>query len=268
MPERHLFVSPHYDDTVYSCGATMHTLAQSGAEVLNLTVMAGIPQPPFPDTPVLKDNLTRWQAGEHPMQTRRSEDQNAAAILGADTLYMPCLDCLYRTHPQTNEALYPTEESLWQAAHSADPVPAQIAAFPLNLAGFRRVYAPLSAGNHIDHQILREQARAWQKAGVAVWWYADYPYMRQPQRVQQALNSFQGEALQMIDVVFEEPVMRVKVKAMRAYATQISSFWESDRAIDEEVRQTFRDDVPGRYRERFWRVQPAMPAPGTERNLR
>lgn len=241
----------------------MHRLAQSGAEVLNLTVMAGMPQPPFPETPVLEDNLTRWQAGEHPMQTRRSEDQNAAAILGADTLYLPCLDCLYRTHPATDEALYPTEKSLWQAPHAADPVPAQIAAFPLNLAGFRRVYAPLAAGNHVDHQLLQQQARQWQQAGVAVWFYADYPYMRQPQRVQQALESFQGDTLQIMDVVFDEALMRVKVKAMRAYATQISSFWESESAIDAEVRQTFRDDAPGWYRERFFRVLPATTTPDT-----
>ena len=143
MAERHLFLSPHYDDTVYSCAATMYTLAQSGAEVLNLTVMAGLPQPPFPQTPVLADNLTRWQAGEHPMQTRRIEDQNAAGVLGIETLYMPCLDCLYRTD-ETGEALYPTEASLWQVAHTADPVAGQLSAFPLAMSRFRRVYAPLA----------------------------------------------------------------------------------------------------------------------------
>jgi LmbE family N-acetylglucosaminyl deacetylase len=132
MTERYLFLSPHYDDVVYSCGATMYLLAQSGAEVLNLTVMAGIPEPPFLDTPVLEDNLARWQAGENPMRTRRTEDQNAAAIIGADTLYMPLLDCLYRVD-DAGQALYPTEESLWQTLHPSDPAITQVAASPVDV---------------------------------------------------------------------------------------------------------------------------------------
>lgn len=191
------------------------------------------------------------------MQTRRTEDQNAAAIIGADTLYMSLLDCLYRVD-DTGQALYPTEESLWQALHPSDPATAQVAASPVDVTRFRRIYAPLAAGNHVDHQLIRNQARRWQQVGISVWWYEDYPYTRNPRAIRTALTAFPAlsgrEQLQPVEIVFDEAAMRVKVKAMRAYATQISSFWENESVIADEVRQTFGDDVSGFYRERFWRL--------------
>ena len=39
----HLFVSPHFDDAVLSCGATMHRLRRLGERVMVLTVCAGVP---------------------------------------------------------------------------------------------------------------------------------------------------------------------------------------------------------------------------------
>jgi hypothetical protein len=86
--------------------------------------------------------------------------------------------------------------------------------------------------------------------------YEDYPYTRNPQTIQAALNAYpaDGQQLQPVEIVFDEAAMHIKVKAMRAYATQISSFWENESAIAGEVRQTFSDDVSGFYRERFWRV--------------
>jgi hypothetical protein len=118
------------------------------------------------------------------------------------------------------------------------------------------VYAPLAAGNHVDHQLLRIQAQQWQQAGISVWFYEDYPYIRNPQAVQQALNAFPAalqKQLQPVDVLFDEAAMHIKVKAMRAYITQISSFWEDESAIADEVRQTFRAGASRYYRERFWR---------------
>ena len=39
----HLFLSPHYDDAVYSCGGTLASLTTAGENVTVLTVCAGSP---------------------------------------------------------------------------------------------------------------------------------------------------------------------------------------------------------------------------------
>src|SRR5437879_456564 len=42
---RHVFLSPHYDDVVYSCGGTLGVLARGGERPLVVTVFAGEPVP-------------------------------------------------------------------------------------------------------------------------------------------------------------------------------------------------------------------------------
>jgi len=61
----HLFLSPHLDDAVYSCGGTIHQLTSQGTPVQILTFMAGDPPTPLPDTPITRDLHRRWDAAPH-----------------------------------------------------------------------------------------------------------------------------------------------------------------------------------------------------------
>jgi LmbE family N-acetylglucosaminyl deacetylase len=244
----YLFLSPHYDDVVYSCGGMIYQWVQQGEDVTILTVMAGRPTLPLPDTPVLKDNHERWQAGDDPITTRRSEDRAAAAILGAKTRYLDIPDCIYRVHD--GEALYPSENSLWGNVHPDDF--ALAALDTIDLANIHVIYAPLAIGKHVDHQLVRNWA--WNIAKnslLTLKFYQDYPYMRQREALQSALDFF-DVPLVLETVKISEQAMQHKIRAMRAYRSQISSFWENEAVIDIEVRQTFTDSNKSDYIECLW----------------
>lgn len=242
---KHLFLSPHYDDAIYSCGGTIYDLVQQGHSVDILTIMAGIPKIPLPDTPVLADNHQRWQIGDNPVAERRQEDQIASNIIGVHTQYTDILDCIYRT--ADGEACYPTEDSLWHQIHPNDPALKVLNA--LILPDCDVLYAPLGVGAHVDHLIVRDWA--WQLAQkdiVTVQFYVEYPYLRDRQAVKRAYDAF-PTTLNAIVSEFSEEAMQHKVRAMVAYQSQIASFWDDKDRINDEVRQTFTKD--GQFVEEF-----------------
>lgn len=240
-----VFLSPHYDDAIYSCGATIYDLVQHGHDVTIWTLMAGIPTLPLPDTPVLVDNHQRWQMGENPVLMRRQEDTTASQIVGATTRYSDVLDCIYRTADA--EALYPTENSLWEHIHTDDPAVKQLQ--HLSIQDIDQLYAPLGVGAHVDHLIVRNWG--WQLAQTQpypVQFYVEYPYLRNRVAVDKAIAQHPA-SLTLSHCSVSESAMQHKIEAMTAYQSQISSFWADETQIEREVRQTF--SYQGAYAEKF-----------------
>ncbi len=246
----HLFLSPHYDDAIYSCGGRIAQLTDAGETVQILTLMAGIPHLPLPDTPIVQDNHQRWQAGENPVHQRREEDQAAARLVGASVQYAELLDCIYRT--ADGAALYATEESLWGGVHPDDPAIPQLRAIPLP-AGITALYAPLGVGDHVDHLLVRDWALeiVAQKPTFPVIFYEEFPYMRDPAAVAKAIKQI-PVSLAMQTVSLPEDRMQRKIAGMKAYRSQIRSFWENESAVALEVRRTFTQPS-GEYGERVYR---------------
>lgn len=245
----HLYLSPHYDDAVYSCGGRIAQLTASGQVVQILTLMAGMPSPPLPNTPIVQDNHQRWQAGENPVNQRREEDQAAAKLLGASVQYAALLDCIYRTADDT--ALYASEESLWGAIHPDDPAQQQLREIELP-AQITALYAPLGVGQHVDHLLVRDWALEIlaQNPPFAVFFYEEFPYLREEAAVTRALAQF-PMILERRNHPLTEATMQQKIAAMKAYRSQIASFWENEANLAPEVRRTFTTES-GIYAERVY----------------
>ncbi len=242
----HIFLSPHYDDAVYSCGGTIHQLTRRGIPTRIVTTMGGIPTQP-PQTPLTDELHARWAAGTSPVETRQAEDHAAAACVGASVQHIETLsDCVYRTGPATGQALYPTEETLWKTIHAQDPAPAwlireQFGLTAAALADAQRIYAPLGAGEHVDHLIVRQAALAllptFHANGADLWLYADYPYIEHPDALQTALDDLpSGLDVRQQAVHLTEPDIIAKIEGVKAYQSQVSTFWESEAALTQRVR--------------------------------
>lgn len=248
----HIFLSPHYDDAVYSAGGTIHQLANQQQRVTVITTMAAIPQPPFPDTPIIRENHQRWDAGENPVYQRRDEDADALNMLGAQGVYLNIPDCIYR---QSSAPFYPDEASLWGPIHPEDTAREILhEALPQLITDNAVVYAPLGVGNHVDHQLVREVALSLcaNQPDITLLLYPDFPYIRQPDAVEQTLQALPVSYEWTQRTLTEQDII-ARSRAMAAYRSQISTFWDDAADIEREVRQRYAAD--NSFIERFVKVK-------------
>lgn len=254
MPDFHVFLSPHYDDAVYSCGGTIHRLAQAGQAVIINTVMGGDLPKRLPDTPIVQELHARWQAGENPVDTRQKEDAAAAVRLFARRWLNDVPDCIYRTDAN-GQALYPTVQTIFGAIHPSDPVLKIIEVVKDPLWNtVKTVYAPLAAGNHVDHQLMRQWALVIKRdvPHINLLFYEDFPYIRDKATVQEAVTFFKDKIfLKPQRVLLSEADITAKIEAMALYHSQISTFWEDEHAIADDVRRQYTRKN-GTLAEIFW----------------
>ena len=118
------------------------------------------------------------------------------------------------------------------------------------------IYAPLGAGHHVDHQLVRAAVLRWAhaqvQAQVAVLFYEEYPYSAQgPEAVQAALAGLIGPPVPVVQPV-SDPALDAKIQAIACYESQISTFWDDRAEMAESVRQYAALVGQGQYAERLW----------------
>lgn len=261
----HLFLSPHLDDAVLSCGGLIHQLAARGDQVEILTIMAGDPPANLPDTPLVNDLHRRWGLGRQPMQARRDEDADALAYVKATGRYLDTPDCPYRVG-RDGQALYPTNNDLFGEIHPEDPALSLMFTVP---KGITAVYAPLGVGGHVDHLVVNTLAKRLAER-VAIFFYEDYPYSANTgeaarithdpdiqivgnRAVEIALARFE-RPLSAYNILLSEDDIDAKIDAVACYKSQISTFWDDTIAMEDSIREYSMvlapNDPPGA--ERLW----------------
>lgn len=249
----HIYLSPHLDDAVFSCGGRIWQQAQAGERVLVVTLFGGAPPPATSLSPFAQSLHVRWGHPADATLRRQEEDRAALAILGAETLHWPYTDCIYR-RTSDGDFPYAGEASLWGAIHPADEslvaeLACRIAALPLERNG--TLYVPLAAGRHVDHQIAR---RAAQNSGHRPVYYEDYPYVaRDPLAVQAALGD---EHWQVELFPLSAEALRARITAIACYRSQLSTFWPSAAEMAASVRAFAEQVGGGEPAERYWRRGP------------
>ena len=103
----------------------------------------------------------------------------------------------------------------------------------------------LGVGNHVDHQVTRLAAE--KAVGDKLLFYEDYPYAIAPGAVELIVNEKPVTWRSQIIHIPEE-VLSVKIKAIAAYVSQLSTFFLDLSDLDHQVRQ-FNRTVGG---ERIW----------------
>ena len=252
----HLFVSPHFDDGVFSCGGRIHQLARAGESATVMTMMGGLHSGTLPNTPILDDLHSRWMAGSDPLLARQVEDKRALSILNASRLHIDLKDCVYRE--VDGISLYPSEESLFGSVHEADYASEYLRMLSLPNKGTQLVlYLPLAVGHHVDHQIVRDWGLGILSDKPGNWsiqFYAEYPYFNTEQAITHALSQI-GLSLRERKVNLSEVDLAAKVNAIACYESQISTFWESEEAMARDVRRSSTDAQTGLLVERYWEIK-------------
>lgn len=233
---RHIYLSPHLDDAVLSCGGRIHQLVQAGEPVLVVTIFAGSPSLGDEAKDETPDYIAalhqRWQAETDAPTLRRAEDEAALRILEADFYHMSYLDCIYRQHPVTGDFLYRSDGDIFAQVHPVEFSLAvelrRVGARLLTASGPATIYAPLTAGHHVDHQIVAAAALGLQVAGHRVAFYEDYPYAEDPSALTAARQWIGGENWQAELFPLSSQDLVTKTEAVLCYRSQLSTFFDDD----------------------------------------
>jgi LmbE family N-acetylglucosaminyl deacetylase len=229
-----LYLSPHPDDAPLSCGGQIYLKSRAGERVLIVTVAAGTPKTEVRSIfAEFQHHSWGLDAGEA-MSVRRAEDARAATRLGADHLFLSLPDAIYRLHPSTGEPLYTSDQELFGLLSPAeDRLVAELAAELAQLPAAKSVVAPLSLGNHVDHQLVRAAA---EQAFANLLFYEDYPYVqRHPETLPLALQP--PEAWTSILYPLNETAISARLDAILAHESQIRVLFGDATAMARLVRE-------------------------------
>lgn len=241
----YIYLSPHLDDAIYSCGAQIFQHTSKGKSVMIITIMAGDPDP---------GNLSRyarslherWNLRENAPEDRRNEDVAACSSVGADTIHWAYLDCIYRQDSITGISFYQSDDALFGPIDASEyGLIKSIASRISNLPAQSLVFAPLSAGNHVDHQIAR-QAASLVIDPSRIRYYEEYPYVIE---APDSIMGYESDFNWRSDIVtISQEALTAKIKAMLCYRSQISTFFEDDADLKTQVTK-YVESVGG---ERIW----------------
>lgn len=218
--QRWIFLSPHLDDVILSCGGFVWALSQEGQAVDIWTIMAGFP-PDENFSAFAKETHHNWgKSGIAAIHMRREEDRAASQIVGASIKHFDWLDAIYRRDSQSGEPLVTGNQDLFSKKPERSLV-ADIAQMLTTQPADAQFIAPLGLGNHIDHMAVRQAAKIAERTFA---WYADYPY------ILEAFDSpiFQAEDLQKVSYRLGMDALLAWQKAVLCYRSQISDFWRDE----------------------------------------
>jgi LmbE family N-acetylglucosaminyl deacetylase len=220
---RHIFLSPHLDDVVYSCGGTLGVQVSTGLRPLVIGVFAGVPSTNLELSPFAVEvhrEMGFRQNAQTAMIVRREEDARALEYLNVDYLWFDYPDAIYRGTPA-----YYTQNSqlIGGDVHPADLwIDKELAQ---NLVALQdRLpdavwYAPLGIGRHVDHQIVCSAVDRLIQRGANVKLYEDFPYVLTKNALEDRLQEF-GGLLEPALVEMSE-MLHLRQEASEMYSSQI-----------------------------------------------
>jgi LmbE family N-acetylglucosaminyl deacetylase len=227
---RWIYISPHFDDAILSCGGLIWKQVQKGIPVEIWTICAG-DAPPGPLSPLAVACHLQWgiESAEDIISARRLENQEAASLVGADTVNFSIPDCIYR-QSATGELLYP--EDVFAPIHPIEKdLDVDIStALESELKPDDFIVSPLAVGGHLDHVLTR---LSLEKLERQIWYYADIPYLiNNPEMLVPA-----AKGLKKTRFPISKTGLEVWRSAISAYATQILMLFGTSEKMQQAIRE-------------------------------
>ena len=235
---RWIYISPHFDDAVLSCGGLIWEQARKGTHVEIWTICAG-DAPPGPLSPLALACHQVWglAQAEEVVAARRIENQDAAAAVGAETVNFAIPDCIYRRSP-TGELLYPEEVFSITHPFEKDLDATIAAAMASELQAEDVVVSPLTIGGHVDHMMARRAAELLDRPLL---YYADIPYLlNSPEKLAPATQGLKDTLYPVIKkglVAWQDGIAAYRSQMFMLFSTDekmradIRLYWEGPRGI-------------------------------------
>jgi LmbE family N-acetylglucosaminyl deacetylase len=242
-----IFLAPHPDDAVLSCGGWIYQLAQDGERPLVITLFGGDRSAAAPLSDFARSLQERWQLGDDAPARRRDEDRAACDRLGCYLIHLPFADAVYRTD-ENDRALYDSEEAIFGEMREGSIVDRVAEALRprVRKVGLARLVIPLTAGNHVDHVITRLAAERLNEDSI---YYEDYPYAEQPERLTHVWGSNEWASE---SIGLSADALHAKIEAFLCHRSQISTFYRDDEEVAQRMRAYAEFAGEGNPAERYW----------------
>lgn len=227
--KHHLYISPHLDDAVFSCGGCILQQTARGDRVTVLTVFAGDP-PQDELSPFARQLHQRWKIGLDGTAVRRAEDRVACARLNATAVHLEYPEAIYRS--SRGVYLYDSEEAIFGPVQDAEEALEEeiLSALTQRTHPSMHVYAPMGLGGHVDHRMVR---RVVHRLGLSLRLYQDFPYAVRGLELPPDLEFPRGSRER---YSFQPEEVGEWASAICEYTTQLSTFWPSYKALMQELQ--------------------------------
>lgn len=247
-----LFISPHLDDAVFSCGGYIGKLRALSHTVRVLTLFSGSPAGKL--SLLARALHADWNLPKDAAAIRREEDKQALGVLGAEALHAGFLDCIYRRDRMSGKPVYTRlGQILRQESVEETQLIEEVAEYlgdVLQEGRYQHAFAPLGLGGHVDHLITHAAARLAQSKcpRTRFFFYEDLPYAisdRPGDERTRGMRSFS---------CIRRDGSAQKYAAMNQYVSQVKSPRYSG-GIDIEAIARYGMDFknkPGALTERVW----------------
>jgi LmbE family N-acetylglucosaminyl deacetylase len=228
----HLYLSPHLDDVILSCGGLIDAQRQAGERVGVLTLCAGSPDRDAL-SPLARFYEADWGESGDAVAMRRAENAVALSKMGVSIWNSTTVDAIYRN--DAGSPYYSTREDLFR-----EPQPRDVATLlPVWESQVKQIveeygqsfvlYSPLGVGGHVDHELARQFGQRMAELGCEVCFYEDYPYVELVHGgVHDAMARFGPRQWSPRVVAID---VRAKTEAVREYRSQIGRVFGSDREM-------------------------------------
>jgi LmbE family N-acetylglucosaminyl deacetylase len=229
----HVYLAPHLDDAVFSCGGLIARQTSNDEKVTVVTVCAG-DTPVGELTPLAVELHRRWGGAGSPIAARRAEDRMACGRLGASAIHLEVPDAVYRW--AAGEPMYPEESALFGSLHPADAdlVTRLAALLEEKCPTQARLYCPSVLGGHVDHRLTRVAAERLRRP---LWYYQDMPYAARGGVLPADLSLPTG-IITAVPLVDEE--VQQWIDAIGEYRSQLSTFWPTESALYRELTEALK----------------------------
>jgi LmbE family N-acetylglucosaminyl deacetylase len=208
-----LFISPHLDDVIFSCGGMLAKMSAEGWHTILCTIFTKSVDNPqgFALACQLDKNLT---AEIDYMKLRRAEDAAAARRLNvSEILHLNFLEAPHRGYNSAPE--------LFAGVRADDNIWEKVVEHLMLLNEIHQpeiVFAPQGLGNHCDHlQTIEAVLKVFDIEKIL--WYYDTPYViRQPKA--EKYSKLPGNLSEKVENI--SPFLEMKIEACAQYETQIN----------------------------------------------
>jgi LmbE family N-acetylglucosaminyl deacetylase len=230
---RWIYISPHFDDAVLSCGGLIWEQTHTGIRVEIWTICAGDPSPGA-ISPFAQAMHDEWKTGsaQETLALRRIEDQNACRRVGAQAVHFPVPDAIYR-RTNTGSLLYPN--SIFDGTNPRDEavIDEIMSLVSDNLSQYDTLVCPLSLGRHVDHLNVRA---ALERLGRPLWYYADIPYLfRHPNELESIIGQMPNR-----NFFVSAEGLRAWQESIAAHKSQVGMLFENEDDMRQKIREYAR----------------------------